>query len=239
MLNREERERYSRQILLYGSQGQMSLKAASVVVVGAGGLGATILPILAAAGVGKIHLFDHDVVERSNLSRQLLFRESDIGRPKSQVAAAYLRLLNPHVEVFESVETFNEKSRISMGQPNMLLEGSDDVETKFYVNNLSLQLRIPTIIASLGHVQGHAMLIHGADSPCYRCVFDPLDAGELPSCASEGILSSFPAVIGSMVANLALQFILGERAKPGLWVFEKNNCRKVHVTKRLGCIHET
>lgn len=236
-LSKEEIERYSRQILLRGRSAQERLKAAHVLVVGAGGLGSTLLPSLAAAGIGKITLFDPDVVERTNLGRQLIFREADLGRKKAECAADFLRLLNPYVSVSAEAREFTSAEMDFFRSSDLACEGSDNPAAKFLVNDLALSENKPVIIGALGKGQGHTMLVAGREAACYRCVFEELKPGELPSCASEGILSTFPVLVAAQMAHTAVNFFLGE-AEPGLWVFEKSHCRKVSIKKSPDCKHE-
>lgn len=235
-LSKEEIERYSRQILLYGRRAQEALKAAHVLVIGAGGLGATLLPLLAASGTGRITVFDPDQVERTNLGRQLIFREADLGRKKAECAADFLRDLNPYVSVYAEARAFTAADAGIFSSCNLVCEGSDNLGSKFLVNDLALAADKPVIIAALGKDQGHSMLVAGRENACYRCLFDELKPGELPTCASEGIMSTFPAVVAAQMAHTALHCLLGQ-AEPGLWVFEKSHCRKVGIKKSPDCQH--
>jgi molybdopterin/thiamine biosynthesis adenylyltransferase len=231
--SKSEIERYSRQILLRGLAAQRKLKDTRALVIGAGGLGATILPLLASAGIGEIILFDGDAVEQSNLGRQFLFRERDIGKNKAVVAAEFLRDLNPHIGVTPFEHNFAPDDAPLLGRSDIIFEGSDSLRAKFLLNDLAVAHKKPVFIAALGAAQGHAMLVAGG--ACYRCVFDEMDDAELPNCASEGILSTFPAVVGATVADAALGYLLHPVPESRFWVFEKNNCRKVAVQKRQGC----
>lgn len=236
-LSKGEIERYSRQILLHGRGAQERLKSAHVIVIGAGGLGATLLPLLAAAGTGHITIYDPDIVERTNLGRQLIYREADLGRKKADCAADFLRNLNPYIKVVAEARPWTASDRGLFSQADLVCEGSDSLSTKFLVNDLALAERKPLIIGALGKSQGHSMLIAGSQNACYRCVFDELTPGELPTCASEGILSTFPALVAAQMAHSAVGFLLGQ-TEPGLWIFEKSHCRKVAVKKSPDCKHE-
>ena len=234
-LSKEERERYSRQILLYGMAGQEKLRNANVIVVGAGGLGASLLPILAASGIGQIHVFDPDNIERSNLGRQLIFREADIGKNKAERAAAFLADLNPHIAVTAHPVRFTAGHEDVLRHADLINEGSDSLATKFLVNDLALAANKPAFIAALGKDQGHMMLVHGVSTACYRCVFDELPAGDIPSCASEGILSAFPAVVASATAHAMISHLLNPLSGGTFSVFEKNHCRTMQIRKRPDC----
>lgn len=233
--SKAELERYSRQILLYGIEGQKCFKSARIVVIGAGGLGSSLLPLLAAAGIGTIEFFDGDKVEQSNLGRQMIYRESDIGEAKARVAADFLRGLNPHINIISHERHFSANDRTVLNDASAVCEGSDSLQTKFLLNDLALAAGIPAFIAALGKDQGHTMLVNGRDSACYRCVFDELSGTELPSCASEGIISTFPAVVSSAVAHSAVMHLLTPVSAGTLWLFEKNHCRTIQIKKRQDC----
>lgn len=233
--SKEERERYSRQILLHGAAGQKKLKAARVLVVGAGGIGSTLLPLLAASGVGSIEIFDGDKVETSNLGRQILFRERHVGENKAIVAAEILRDLNPHIEVIAVDRHLVQHDATKLSAADVICEGSDSVETKLLVNRLALAAKRAAVIAALGNTQGHAMLIAGHNVACYACLFGSVDEKALPTCASDGILTTFPAVVAATAAQIAIGQILRPREEGMLWVFEKNNCRSIRVKKRQDC----
>jgi len=236
-LTKAELERYSRQLLLYGLAAQERLKTARVLVIGAGGLGSTVLPLLAASGIGHIEIFDGDVVERTNLGRQTLFRETDSGNSKAIAAVRFLSELNPHVESIGHDVPFSTKHKDALRKANLIIEGSDSIENKFLVNTLAIAHEKPAIIAALGAKQGHMMLVGDRPRACYRCVFEALTTAELPTCATEGILSTFPAVLGASIAHLAVNFLLKSDYSEQFWLFEKNNCRKVNVKKRSDCSH--
>jgi len=235
IFSKEELERYSRQILLHGAAGQSKLKAARVLVVGAGGIGSTLLPLLASSGVGSIEIFDGDKIETSNLGRQVLFRERQVGQNKAAVAAETLRDLNPHIEIVAHPRHLEAKDAEHFGSADIVCEGSDSVPTKLLVNNLALAAKRPAIIAALGNTQGHVMLVNGHTTACYACLFSGVDEKDLPTCASEGILTTFPAVVAATAAQIAISQLLQPHAEGKLWVFEKNNCRSIRVKKRQDC----
>lgn len=234
-LSRDEKERYSRQILLYGGEAQKRLKAARVLVVGAGGIGATLLPLLAASGIGTIEIFDGDEIEMTNLGRQYLFRERQIGQNKAVVAAETLRDLNPHIQVIAHARSLAVADAALISGADIVCEGSDSVETKLTVNALALSAHRPAVIAALGNSQGHALLVSGHSTACYACVFGSVDAGDLPTCASEGILATFPAVVAATVAQITVGQLLSPFTDGRMWLFEKNNCRSIEVKKRQEC----
>jgi sulfur carrier protein ThiS adenylyltransferase/adenylyltransferase/sulfurtransferase len=231
--SKNEIERYSRQILLRGIAAQQKLRETRALVIGAGGLGSAVLPLIAAAGIGKIELFDGDRVEQSNLGRQTLFRETDIGKSKARLAADFLRLLNPHIEIMAHDRKFTAADATHIASADLIFEGSDSLKVKFLLNDLAKQYKKPAFIAALGAAQGHAMLVSGG--ACYRCVFDEVAEDELPTCASEGILSTFPAVVGATVAHAAVEYILNPGNETRFWIFEKNHCRMVGIRKSQSC----
>ncbi|MFZ5628771.1 MAG: HesA/MoeB/ThiF family protein [Spirochaetota bacterium] len=235
--SKNELERYSRQILLYGRAGQQRLKQARVVVIGAGGLGSTFLPVLAASGVGEIVIYDGDTVERSNLGRQLLYTERDLGQPKAIAAAERLATMNPHVQIQGLTRRFEKANAETLRGASLVFEGSDSLRTKFLLNDLCLSMGIPLVISALGNAQGHTMLIAGHESACYRCIFEEIDEKELPTCGGEGILSAFPALVAAQAAHVAVSRILDDKFTAGLWVFEKSHCRSVGIRKRKDCLH--
>lgn len=235
--SKNELERYSRQILLYGRAGQQRLKQARVIVIGAGGLGSTFLPAVAASGVGEIVIYDADTVERSNLGRQLLYSEQDLGRHKASAAAERLASVNPNVRLQAIARRFDSTDAEALRTASIVFEGSDSLRTKFLLNDLCLSHQVPLVISALGNAQGHTMLITGSDSACYRCLFDEIDENELPTCANEGILSVFPALVAAQAAHVAVNRILDSTMPAGFWVFEKSHCRNVSVRKRKDCVH--
>ncbi|AFM11417.1 HesA/MoeB/ThiF family protein [Turneriella parva] len=237
--SKEELERYSRQILLHGAAGQKKLKDARVLVVGAGGIGSTLLPLLAASGIGSIEIFDGDKVETSNLGRQLLFRERHVGENKAIVAAEILKDLNPHIQVIALDRHLVQADAARFSAADIVCEGSDSVETKLLVNRLSLSAKRAAVIAALGNAQGHAMLINGHRAACYACLFGSVDEKDLPTCASDGILTTFPAVVAATAAQIAIGQILSPQEEGKLWLFEKNNCRSIRVKKRQDCPNTT
>ena len=179
--SKAELERYSRQILLFGAEAQKRLKQSRALVVGAGGIGSTLLPLLAASGVGTIEIFDADAVETTNLGRQVIFRERQVGENKANVAAATLRDLNPHIEVIAHSRHLSHDDGERFQSADIICEGSDSVETKLLVNRLALEAKKPAVIAALGNAQGHVMLVAGHTAACYACIFGNVDENELPS----------------------------------------------------------
>lgn len=218
MLNQQEINRYSRHIILpeIGKEGQEKLKAAKVLVIGAGGLGCPILQYLTAAGVGNIGIIDFDVVDESNLQRQILFQVDDIGKPKAQVAAEKLKKQNPFVnfQVFEkSLETSNALDLIK--NYDLVVDGCDNFATRYLVNDACIILNKPFVFGSIFKFEGQVSVFnlkdsHGNFGPTYRCLFpEPPSQDEAPNCATIGVLGVLPGIIGTLQANEALKIITG------------------------------
>jgi adenylyltransferase/sulfurtransferase len=207
----EELARYARHIVLreIGGIGQRRLKGASVVVVGAGGIGSAVIPALAGGGIGRLTIIDDDVVELANLHRQPLFSENDAGKPKAERAADFARNLNRHVEVRPV------QRRIDGGNAGQLLEGhdlaidgSDNFATRLTVSDACVQLGTPLVSAAAVQFQGQVGLFRAR--PCYRCfVGEAFDADDCDTCAELGVLGALAATVGSFAALLAINAIVG------------------------------
>lgn len=215
----EEIERYARHIVLHeiGGPGQARLRAARVLVVGAGGLGSPALMYLAAAGVGSIVLVDDDTVGLSNLQRQVLHGTPDVGRPKAESARDAIARINPHVKL--DAQTL----RLSAGEAgalvagaDLVLDGCDNFATRYLVNAACVAAHRPLISAAMSQWEGQISLFHPAGGgPCYACIFAEPPAPELvPTCAQAGIIGALPGVMGSMMALEAIKHIA--RAGTGL-----------------------
>ena len=209
-----ELERYARHIVLreVGGAGQLALKAASVALVGAGGIGSPAIQYLAAAGVGRIVLIDDDTVDLSNLQRQTLFGEADLGAAKVTAAAAAARAINAHVVVEQHAERLTPANAAELlAGVAVVLDGSDSFATRLAVSDAAHALRIPLVSASVGQFEGQLGVYRGweADKPCYRCfVGDPHDrAGD--SCSEQGVLGAMAGVMGSLAALETLRAITG------------------------------
>ncbi|RMD94837.1 MAG: molybdopterin-synthase adenylyltransferase MoeB [Alphaproteobacteria bacterium] len=213
-LSGEELRRYARHIILreIGGTGQNRLKAARVAVVGAGGLGAPSLLYLAAAGVGHITVIDDDVVDETNLQRQIIHREASIGRPKVESAAEAMRALNSHIEVTPIAQRLAEENADAvLSGHDLVLDGCDSFATRYTVNAACVRAGVPLVGAALSQWEGQISLFDPArGAPCYRCVFPEAPApGLAPSCAEAGVLGPLPGVIGSMMAVEAVKAITG------------------------------
>ncbi len=207
-----ELARYSRHILLreIGGAGQARLKAAKVLVIGAGGLGSPALMYLAAAGVGTIGVIDDDVVEDSNLARQIIHREDALGLPKVQSVQETLAALNPHCTVLPYHRRMDGEAQSLIAEYDLILDGSDNMTTRYLVNAACVAAGKPLISAALTQWEGQISLYHPPHAPCYACVFPHApEAGLAPACAEAGVLSPLPGVIGAMMAVEAVKHITG------------------------------
>ncbi|HSN77152.1 MAG TPA: molybdopterin-synthase adenylyltransferase MoeB [Anaerolineae bacterium] len=221
IMTAEQKVRYSRHTLLpdVGEEGQLKLLDAKVLLIGAGGLGSPAALYLAAAGVGTLGIVDYDVVDLSNLQRQILHSESWIGKPKVESAAARLRDLNPDVKVVPHREPITSVNALQIIQDyDIVLNGSDNFPTRYLVNDACHFLRKPLVDASIFMFEGQVTIYHPgapeegiAQGPCYRCLYpDPPPPGEVPSCAEAGVLGVLPGIVGSIQAVEAIKLVLGK-----------------------------
>lgn len=214
MLSDAELDRYARQIILpaFGGAGQAKLKAAHVTVVGAGGIGCPASTYLAAAGVGRLTIIDDDVVELSNLQRQPLFIDADIGASKAAVAADSARRINPHVEAVACAERLDiGNASALLGGASLILDGCDNFATRLAVNRAAVALRIPLLSAAIGAFEGQLALYEGwrADSPCYACLVGDDPNQEGLNCAETGVMGALAGMIGTMAALEAVRALTG------------------------------
>ena len=212
-LSPEELRRYHRHLILpeVGVEGQRTLKAASVLLVGAGGLGSPLALYLAAAGVGRLGLVDFDVVDASNLQRQVLHGTADVGRAKLASAADRLRDVNPHVRLdLHETRLTSENALDLVGQYDVVADGTDNFPTRYLVNDASVLTGTPNVYASIFRFEGQASVFGLADGPCYRCVYpEPPPPGLVPSCAEGGVLGVLPGLVGTLQATEVLKLLLG------------------------------
>lgn len=248
MWSREELLRYHRQMILpqVGPEGQARLRGASVVVVGAGGLGVPVLLYLAAAGVGRLGVVEMDQVELSNLHRQVLYTTMDVGRPKAEVAAERLKALNPHVEVEAfPVRLTSENALGILGRFDLIVDASDNFPTRYLVNDAAVLLDRPLVYGAIYQFDGQVAVFHhrtgkGEMGPCYRCLFPkPPPPGSVPSCAEAGVFGVLPAVVGSLMATEALKILLGigEALAGGLLLYDAllAHFRKITLRRNPAC----
>lgn len=211
MLQTHELTRYSRNILLegVGRRGQEKLKSSKIGIVGMGGLGSPSAFYLASAGVGEIHLIDFDTIDLTNLQRQILYKEADINKNKAEVSKKRLLELNPNLKIVSHTGMLQSGNIFEiLGTMDLILEGSDNFETKFLVNDFAYLEKIPLIIAGILRFEGQIMGVD-SETSCYRCTFpEPPNPLLVPNCAEAGVLGSVAGVLGSMQASEALKFLI-------------------------------
>ncbi len=212
-LSRSEILRYSRHLLIpeVGLEGQRKLKAASVLVIGTGGLGSPVALYLAAAGVGRIGLVDYDVVDESNLQRQVIHGTARIGNLKVDSARERLEDLNPGVQIDTYNEPFTSENALRIAQDyDILIDGTDNFPTRYLVNDVCVLTGKPNVYGSIYRFEGQVSVFDARSGPCYRCLFpEPPPPGMVPSCAEGGVLGVLPGTIGTLQATEALKLILG------------------------------
>ena len=212
-MTHEEQRRYSRHTLLseFGEAGQERLRAARVLMVGLGGLGSPAALYLAAAGVGTLGLVDFDVVDLSNLQRQIIHGTPDIGRPKLASAADRLRAVNPHVELELHEGPFDAgNARQLVDRYDVVVDGTDNFPTRYLVNDACVMAGKPNVYGSVFRFEGQASVFAASGGPCYRCLHpEPPPAGLIPSCAEGGVLGVLPGFIGVVQATEAIKLITG------------------------------
>lgn len=213
MLSQEEQYRYSRQLILpeIGVEGQLKLKAAKVLVIGAGGLGCPVLQYLAAAGVGTIGIVDGDAVEESNLQRQVLYTTADIGTNKSLAAKTKIQALNPFIAVAEYPFHVGKENILSLVEAyDIVVDGTDNFATRYLVNDACVICNKPLVFGSIFKFEGQVAVFNYLDGPTYRCVFpEPPLEGNMPNCATIGVVASLPGIVGTLQANEVIKIITG------------------------------
>jgi adenylyltransferase/sulfurtransferase len=244
-LTDDELDRYARHIVLpqLGGVGQRRLKSTSVAVVGAGGIGSAVIPALAGAGIGNLTIIDDGEVERSNLQRQTIFRDDQIGQPKAALAAGFARALNPHVEAVAVQQRLHgENVEELIGGHALVLDGSDNFATRLTVSDAATKLHIPLVSAAAVQFQGQIGLFRGweQDKPCYRCfVGDAFDSDDCDTCAEQGVLGALASAVGSFAALMAIRAIvgIGDDVAGGLFLFDGLTLewRKIRLPKNPGC----
>ena len=214
LLSEDDMQRYARHIILpeVGEQGQQKLLKGRVLLVGAGGLGCPTALYLAAAGIGRIGLVDADVVDKSNLQRQILFGESDVGRPKVEAARDRLLDLNPGIEVRTHYELLTSHNIYDvMADYDIIVNGCDNFPTRYLVNDAAVLTGKPVVDGSIFRFEGQATVYVPGEGPCYRCLYpEPPPPGEVPSCAEGGVLGVLPGTVGLMQATEVVKLVLGE-----------------------------
>lgn len=243
-MKHEEKVRYSRHLILpeIGEDGQEKLLKSSALVIGAGGLGSPCLLYLAASGVGKIGITDGDKVELSNLQRQIIHETSDIGRAKAESASDAINDLNPNVSVDVYKQRLNEDNAENIiSKYDIIIDGSDNFETRFLVNDICVKLKKPLVTAAILRFEGQITFFKNDEkSPCYRCLYpDVPPAGTMPSCETNGLFSPIGGVAGSLQAAEAIKFLasINENLCGYLLVFDilKMSFRKIKLNKDKNC----
>jgi adenylyltransferase/sulfurtransferase len=240
-LSDQELDRYARQIVLpqVGGLGQRKLKAATVAVVGAGGIGSAVIPALAGAGIGRLTIIDSDVVELANLHRQPLFSEDDAGKPKVEVAAEFVRRRNGFAQIDARLERVDaDNARPLLGGHDLVIDGSDNFETRLVVSDACVGLGIPLISAAAVQFQAQVGLFRS--KPCYRCfVGDAFDSDDCDTCAELGVIGALVATAGSFAALLAINTIVGigpeQAGQLHLFDGETLGWRSIRIPADPGC----
>ena len=212
-LTREEILRYSRHLLIpeVGLEGQRKIKASSALIIGTGGLGSPVALYLAAAGIGRIGLVDYDVVDSSNLQRQVIHGTTTIGKLKVESARDRMLDLNPDIVVDVYNEPFTSDNAMHIAQDyDVIIDGTDNFPTRYLTNDVSVFLGKPNIYGSIFRFDGQASVFYAKEGPCYRCLFpEPPPPGLVPSCAEGGVLGVLPGTIGTIQATEAIKVLLG------------------------------
>jgi len=213
-LSNEEIQRYSRHLIMpeVALEGQKKLKSARVLTIGAGGLGAPLAMYLAAAGVGTIGVVDHDVVDESNLQRQIIHGTSDVGVPKLESAKKRIEDINPNVNVETYSEALTSENALRIFEDyDIIVDGTDNFPTRYLVNDACVLLGKPNVYGSIFRFEGQASVFYAEEGPCYRCLYpEPPPPGLVPSCAEGGVLGILPGMIGIAQATETVKLILGE-----------------------------
>lgn len=244
MFSEDELDRYARHIVLYeiGGPGQQRLKAARVLVIGAGGLGSPAILYLAAAGVGTIGVVDDDEVSLSNLQRQVLHGTADIGRAKTESAARAVARINPHVHVEgHALRLDADSADRLLAAYDMVLDGTDNFATRYLLNERAAVARKPLVSAAIGRWEGQLSVFRPwLGGPCYACIFpEPPEPGLVPACAEAGVLGALPGVMGSMQAAEAVKLITGagQPLDGRLLLYDAlgGDVRTIRLSKRPDC----
>ena len=242
-LSQQEILRYSRHLIMpeVGMKGQLKLKAAKVLLIGTGGLGAPLGLYLAAAGVGRLGLVDFDVVDFTNLQRQVTFTTQDVGKRKIEAARDRLQGLNPEIQIdTHEVKLTSENALTILRDYDIIVDGTDNFPTRYLVNDACVLLGKPNVYGSIFRFEGQATVFALDDGPCYRCLYpEPPPPGLVPSCAEGGVLGVLPGIVGSIQANETIKLIIGrgESLKGRLLMFDalKMKFRELRLRKNPDC----
>lgn len=212
-LSHEEIRRYSRHVIMpeVGIEGQRKLKAASILLIGTGGLGSPTALYLAAAGIGRIGLVDYDTVDESNLQRQVIHGQSTLGMSKLDSAEKRMKDLNPFLQIDKHNVPLTSENALELFAPyDIIIDGTDNFPTRYLVNDACVKLGKPNVYGSIFRFEGQLSVFYAQEGPCYRCMFpEPPPPGLVPSCAEGGVLGILPGTIGTMQATEAIKLILG------------------------------
>src|SRR5664279_991401 len=212
-LTNDEIRRYGRHLIMpeFGMEGQKRLKAASVLLIGTGGLGSPLALYLSAAGIGRIGLVDYDVVDESNLQRQVIHGVITIGISKIESAARRIRDLNPGVQIDKYEVPITSENALQIMEPyDIIIDGTDNFPTRYLVNDACVKLGKPNVYGSILRFEGQLSVFYAKEGPCYRCMFpEPPPPGLVPNCAEAGVLGVLPGTIGTMQATEAIKLITG------------------------------
>ena len=210
----DEFARYSRHLIMpeVGLEGQKAIKSSSVLIIGAGGLGSPSATYLAAAGVGRIGIVDFDTIDKSNLHRQILYSEQDVGKSKAEVAKERLLKVNPNISIeLHKVRLDSSNALGILKNYDIIMDGTDNFPTRYLVNDACVLLGKPNVYASIFRFEGQASVFYAKEGPCYRCLYpEPPPPGLVPSCAEGGVLGVLPGIMGSIQAAEAIDLILGK-----------------------------
>jgi sulfur-carrier protein adenylyltransferase/sulfurtransferase len=242
-LTHEEIRRYGRHLIMpeVGLEGQKRLKAASVLLIGAGGLGSPLGLYLAAAGIGRLGIVDFDVVDYSNLQRQVLHSTDSVGKPKLESARERIESINPHVQVETHQTLLNSENALEIFRGyDVIVDGTDNFPTRYLVNDACVLLKKPNVYGSIFRFEGQASVFDAEQGPCYRCLYaEPPPPGLVPSCAEGGVLGVLPGIVGTIQAAETIKLILGQgRTLVGrLLLFDalKMTFREVKLRKNPAC----
>ncbi len=242
-VDREFVRRFGRQLIVpeIGLEGQRRLGASRVLIVGLGGLGASVALHLATAGVGELHLVDPDVVELSNLHRQVLYTTDDVGRPKAEAAARHLRARDPNLRLRAETTTFDRATAVErVAAVDVVVDATDNFPSRYRISDAAVRARRPEVFAAVHRLEGQFALFDAATGPCYRCLFPEAPPPEAaPGCGEAGVLGVVPALLGTLQAVETLRLLLGWRGSEAtrLWLVdaESLDVRHVIVRRRSDC----